>query len=230
LIAGGVGAAPLAAIAREALAREPETYVAFIYGASARERAIFADNLDALAAAESERFVMHWVLERAPADYAGARGRLDEAGAGPTLDRLGIASFDRIMISGPDAMRASVREALERRGADPSCVIEEGFVSPRRAAASTATQAATLVAADGEERTIVVAPGQTLLEAVLDAGEAISFSCLSGGCGACGVSIIEHTENVLLDEPNDVSEERRRRGEVPACLVRPSGPLRFRIG
>ena len=89
-----------------------------------------------------------------------------------------------------------------------------------------ATQIATLVAAD-VSRMIEVNGGMTLLDAALDADVSISLSCCSGGCGACHVQVVDHVENVVLDEPNDVSADDRSRGELPACLARLRGPVTF---
>lgn len=70
---------------------------------------------------------------------------------------------------------------------------------------------------------------RTLLEAALDAGVPISFSCCPGGCGACQVRITEHLDHVALDEPNNMSAEDFARGDVPACLLRLRGPVGFSI-
>jgi ferredoxin len=76
----------------------------------------------------------------------------------------------------------------------------------------------------------IAVPGdKTLLEAALYAGVSISFSCCSGGCGACRVSITEHPEHVVLDEPNEVSADNLAKGVVPACLARLRGPIGFAI-
>jgi toluene monooxygenase electron transfer component len=75
-----------------------------------------------------------------------------------------------------------------------------------------------------------IVPGdKTLLEAALDAGVSISFSCCSGGCGACRVNITGHAQNVVLDEPNEVGADDLAKGAVPACLARLRGPIGFSI-
>jgi len=79
------------------------------------------------------------------------------------------------------------------------------------------------------KQTIMLRPGDTLLEAALNAGIALLFSCCSGGCGACRVHITGQLDHVVLDEPNTVMPEDRSRGEVPVCLVRLSVPCRFRL-
>ena len=52
---------------------------------------------------------------------------------------------------------------------------------------------------------------------------------LLGGCGACRVRITDHLEHVILDEPNTVTAGDKSCGAVPGCLVRLSGPCRFRL-
>src|SRR5579862_1272752 len=47
--------------------------------------------------------------------------------------------------------------------------------------------------------------------------------------GACRIQVTDYAENVVLDEPNDVSAEDRSRGSVPACLGRLRGPVTFMI-
>jgi ferredoxin-NADP reductase/multimeric flavodoxin WrbA len=230
LFAGGAGVVPLAAIARAALGDDPEIEIALIHGASSKARAIYAESLEALADVERDRFSLYWVFETPEPDGSGARGRMDEAGVGALLDGLNVATFDQALICGPDVMRESVKSLLAARGMPSDRVSEESFTSPRAAPASTQPAQATLVAEDGDTLSFTVAPGQTLLDAALDAGGAISFSCMSGSCGACRVSLIEGLDAVQLDAPNDVPEAALATGHVPACLCRLTGPVRFRVG
>lgn len=69
-----------------------------------------------------------------------------------------------------------------------------------------------------------VEPGQTLLEAGLDAGLDLAFSCTMGGCGACAIRLARG--DVELEEPNCLSEEERDEGVILACVARPRGPCR----
>lgn len=229
LVAGGSGIVPLAAIARDVLAREPDARVALIYGAASKPRAIYAGALDELARLHEDRFSLQRVLEAADG-ASSAVGRLDEAGLGPVLDALPAARFERVMLCGPDAMRAAARRSLEARGVDPGAIVEESFVSPRPARVSTEPQVATIVGDDGEAHAFPVPPGRTLLDAALDAGEAVPFSCTGGSCGACRVTLLDGQDAVALDEPNEVTPSDRAAGVVPACLARLNGPVRFAVG
>jgi ferredoxin-NADP reductase/multimeric flavodoxin WrbA len=231
LVAGGSGIVPLQAVARQVLHDEPEAEVTLVYGSSALERAIFAAPLQHQALERAPRLRLHWVFETAPLEGNGPAftvGRLDAPTLAAVLRDTDLGGFHRAMVCGPDAMRAAVRQALLAGGLPAERLFEESFVSPRRGAVSDQAQPAVFESSDGEQ-TITLRPGDTLLEAALNAGIALPFSCCSGGCGACRVHITDHLDHVLLDEPNTVTPEDRSRGEVPACLVRLTGPCRFRL-
>jgi ring-1,2-phenylacetyl-CoA epoxidase subunit PaaE len=231
LIAGGSGIVPLQAVARQVLHDEPDAEVTLIYGSSALERAIFAAPLQQEALRHAPRWRQHWVFETAPPEGTGPAcriGRLDAPTLTALLDGTDLRGFHRAMVCGPDAMRAAVRQALLAGGLPADRLFEESFVSPRRGAVSDQAQPAVFESADGEQA-ITLRPGDTLLEAALNAGIALPFSCCSGGCGACRVHITDHLDHVVLDEPNTVTPEARSRGDVPACLVRLTGPCRFRL-
>jgi len=231
LIAGGSGIVPLQAVARQVLHDEPDAEVTLVYGSGALQRAIFAAPLQQQALDRAPRLRVHWVFETAPLDGNGPAcrvGRLDAPTLAAALADTDLHSFHRAMVCGPDAMRAAVRQAMLTGGLPADRLFEESFVSPRRSAVSDQAQPAILESADGDQ-TITLRPGDTLLDAALNAGIALPFSCCSGGCGACRVHITDHLDHVVLDEPNTVTPGDQARGEVPACLVRLSGPCRFRL-
>lgn len=231
LVAGGSGIVPLQAVARQVLHDEPNAEVTLVYGSSALERAIFAAPLRQQVLDSAPRLRLHWVFETAPADGDGAAftiGRLDAPTLADVLSDTDLHNMHRALVCGPDAMRAAVRQALLAGGLPADRLFEESFVSPRRGAVSDQAQPAVFESAGGEQ-TITLRPGDTLLDAALNAGIALPFSCCSGGCGACRVHITGQLDHVVLDEPNTVAPKARSRGEVPACLVRLTGPCRFRM-
>ena len=68
----------------------------------------------------------------------------------------------------------------------------------------------------------VVKPGQTLLEAGLEGGIGLPFSCAMGGCGTCKVKLREG--EVEMDEPNCLSAAEREAGYVLTCVGHATGP------
>lgn len=67
-------------------------------------------------------------------------------------------------------------------------------------------------------RTIAVPAGQSILDAVLDAGVDAPWSCRAGNCGTCAVKVLEGTP----DHRDDVlsAEERDRAGLMCICVSR----------
>lgn len=231
LVAGGSGIVPLQAVARQVLHDEPNAEVTLVYGSSALERAIFAQALRQQTLNDAPRLRLHWVFETAPAvgsGWAFTLGRLDAPTLVAVLGDTAPSGFHRAMVCGPDAMRNAVRQALLKGGLPADRLFEESFVSPRRAAVTDQVQSAVFESTAGE-RAIAVRPGDTLLEAALNAGIPLPFSCCSGGCGACRVRITDQLQHVVLDEPNEVAAGDVAAGEVPACLVRLTGACRFRL-
>ena len=68
---------------------------------------------------------------------------------------------------------------------------------------------------------IDVEPGETILEAGLEADLDLAFSCTMGGCAACALQIVEG--EVVYDGPNCLTEEERDSGMCLACVGRPDG-------
>lgn len=176
LIAGGSGIAPLYAIARQVLVTESDARASMIFGSRSLERSIFAARLSQLVAEYPERFLLYYVFETPPSDWTGATGQLDPVMLEPVLQSLALDTVQQTMVCCTDGMRRAVRLALERQGIANEHVSEEYFVSPRRTTVPDVAQQATFNSAD-ESKTFTVAVGHTLLDAILDAGVPISFSC-----------------------------------------------------
>ena len=64
-------------------------------------------------------------------------------------------------------------------------------------------------------RRITAKPGQTILQAGLEAGIDLPSSCTMGGCGACKVR--KTSGKVVMSEPNCLSDREREAGYLLAC-------------
>ena len=95
------------------------------------------------------------------------------------------------------------------------------LVSPT-AEAPTPTQSGRVLFADhGVE--VDVGEDQTILQAGLQAGLDLDFSCTVGGCAACALQIVEG--EVVYDGPNCLSQAERHSGMCLACVGRPRGKI-----
>jgi ferredoxin-NADP reductase len=219
-------------IARAVLAAEARSRVTLVYGNRREADVIFRDALDALAREHAGRFTLDHVLEDPPDGWAGGSGKLDRPTFESRLDALGTNRPAGIewYVCGPDPMRAAVREALLERGVDRANLREEVFVRPELhggEAALPAIDQTLHVRKNGLERTMIVRPGQTLLEAGLAAGMPMPFSCAMGGCAECRCKLVEGS--VVMEEPNCLTTEEREQGFVLACVSRPRTTVKLEV-
>lgn len=227
LVGGGSGVTPLMAIARAVLADEPGSRVSLVFGNRRIEDVIFLHDLESMGSAEGERFRISHVLEEPPESWEGGSGRLDRATVASELDLLAADSRPTTYyLCGPEPMMVAAREELLARGVPAAEIYEELFASPHRGPAAravpTTPQAATVRVA-GEAHSITVDPAQTVLEAGLQAGVPMKFSCAMGGCGACKVKL--HAGEVVMDEPSCLTPSEREEGYVLACVSRACTPI-----
>lgn len=168
LIAGGIGITPLLSMARrlEALGRSWQLF----YAARTRGAAAFLDELNALRSSS-----LHVNFDQEP--------------AGRMLDLSAIvkdAPADaHLYCCGPVPML----EAFEAATADLSS--ERVHVEYFKAKEKPAAEGGFDVKLARSNRTITVKAGETILDALLDAGMAASYACREGVCGTCETRVIE---------------------------------------
>ncbi len=185
LVSGGIGITPLLCMARRLRALGASFEIVFC--ARSRRSAAFIEQIEALGSS------VHWHFD-------------DEAGGPPDLRSLIAArpgagpSDTHYYACGP----APLLDGFLRVCADlglPNAHIE------RFAAAapveSVGSEQGFTVELQRSGRSILIAPGQSILDALLDAGVQASFSCQDGFCGSCETRVIEgepeHRDSVLSD-------------------------------
>lgn len=178
LVAGGIGITPVWCMAQR-LAAMGATW-RLHYAVRSRARAAFLEKIEALA---GTRLHLHVDAEQGgrPLDIAAV------VQAAPPEAHL--------YCCGPAPMLAAFRAA--GAGRDPARLHTESFAPEAPAAREGGFE----VALDRAGRTIAVAQGQTILDALLDAGVEVAFSCMEGMCGSCRVGVLggvpEHRDTVL---------------------------------
>lgn len=75
------------------------------------------------------------------------------------------------------------------------------------------------------ERSIAVAPGETVLQAALAAGIAYPHGCRMGRCGACKSRLISGEVDLLKHTPFSLTEEEKADGLTLACRAIPSSDV-----
>lgn len=75
----------------------------------------------------------------------------------------------------------------------------------------------------GERAAVIVPEGVTVLEAALDAGLDVPFSCQMGGCGACACTLV--SGEVDMEEPHCLSDDELAAGIILPCVSHPLSPV-----
>lgn len=231
LIAGGSGITPMMAIAKTLLASEPKTRISLLFGNRGESDIPFRAELEtlqqeAIDASGAARFTVRHVLANPPANWAFGRGLLSrevlEVELGPLLTNRPEATF----VCGPEPMMVAVRAALAAKGIDPASVHEERFASPKTSAKAPSGPVEVTMTVNGRTKRTLQQVGQTLLEAGLEAGLDMPFSCAMGGCGACKVHI---SSGETTQDGSALTEAERRDGFVLACVDRALGPCTLAV-
>jgi ferredoxin-NADP reductase/DMSO/TMAO reductase YedYZ heme-binding membrane subunit len=238
LIAGGVGITPMMSIVRSLTDRcwTGDLYLLF----SVRRRAdiIFEAELSYLQQRFPNLHVLITLSQEPDPAWSGARGHLTRElveGFVPELRR------GPVMLCGPDAMMASMRELLVGMGVPDAEIHQEAFASPAAAGsadagtaeAAPAEAAPAVDAADPAEagsvrflragRTAELSAGLTVLEAAEEAGVTIPFECRSGICGQCKTKLV--SGRVSMEVQDALTPADRSRGLILACQARAAGGL-----
>lgn len=142
--------------------------------------------------------------------------------------RRDVAVLESALLLGERPSPLIPRRAKPAASAPPVAVAK---VAEPAIAEREAPKAETTFAIRFEDRgvttPVVVAEGQTMLEAVLNAGVDLPFSCTLGGCGTCKVRLLEG--EIELDEPNCLMPEELEAGWRLSCVGRPKSDCHVRI-
>jgi ring-1,2-phenylacetyl-CoA epoxidase subunit PaaE len=210
-VAGGVGITPLVSLAETLLRDDPGSRAILLCGHRSEPEIIFRDRLAALEAEFCPRLVVRHALDLPPPGWNGLAGVLDGE---RVLETLGPDRADAYYVCGPELMMQSVRSALEAAGVHGERIHTERFAYASATTTPIPVHAAEIAFAVSGRR-IVARPGQTILQAGLEAGVNLPFSCTMGGCGACKVRV--SSGRSVMSEPNCLTAREREDGYVLAC-------------
>ncbi|MYW33479.1 2Fe-2S iron-sulfur cluster-binding protein [Streptomyces sp. SID2119] len=214
LIAAGSGVTPIMSMIRTRLRdRSARDRMALLHSSSSAEEAIYGEELARLAKDHPDRLSVTQVLSRRDGRLDADRVRRWVTGASPAPDA-------HYYVCGPAPLTALVREVLAGLGVPDGQVHHERYTGGTEtgagAGAGVTVPRRMTVERDGEAvGTVVVEPGQTLLDAGLAAGLPMPYSCTVGNCGDCMVRL--RAGEVAQSEPNCLTERQKADGYVLAC-------------
>lgn len=202
-IAAGSGITPLMSLIATTLETEQQSHFTLIYGNRKIASTMFLEQLQALKDRYLERLQLLFCFSRQAQEIALFHGRLDaerlrDLMTGP----LNNTRFDAAFICGPEAMIDDAEQTLLSLGMSRESVHTERFATGATRAAhavrekKTAMQDASskhdmVIVLDGKHHHVPIADDETVLDAALDAGLDLPYSCKGGVCCTCRAKVIE---------------------------------------
>jgi ring-1,2-phenylacetyl-CoA epoxidase subunit PaaE len=228
--AAGCGITPVLALVRTKLTEEPDCSWTVFYGNRSAGRAMFLDELLGLKDRYIGRLAVHFVMSREPSDADVFNGRVDAAKVDATAGKLfDAAATDEFFLCGPGDMISEVGSALGKLGVAADRIHGEHFTVESAAGAGrdgvpapqTGGAAEITVILDGRRRTFTMGPDdESILDAGLDSGIDLPYSCCAGVCSTCRTRVVEGEAEMA--ENFSLEDWEIENGYVLACQSRPT--------
>lgn len=188
----GSGITPLFSILKEVLVAEPLMQIRLIYGNKNVASTIFQASLDALLDKYSDRLqVWHFYTqsETSPSNSFVKSGRINNDFIINLLQEEDIASTKHY-ICGPVGLKNTIKTVLQLLQCPEHLIFSEDFelVKNPEDFEDICTQPVT-INFENVTTTLTVEKGKSLLEAALDAGLELPYSCQTGSCDTCKATL-----------------------------------------
>lgn len=230
--AAGSGITPILSIAATTLEEQPESKFTLVYGNRRMSTVMFNEALQDLKDRYRDRLTLIHVLSRQAQEVDLLQGRIDGDKVREIIHALlPVASMDEVFICGPDAMISATEDALLQAGVPADRIRTERFTVGLPAGANpvgTGTSAAVAAQAekdisltvvlDGKEHELAIGPDEHVLDAALNAGLDLPFSCKAGVCCTCRAKVLDGT--VVMDKNFTLEAPEVAQGFVLSCQAR----------
>lgn len=206
LMGAGSGITPLFSLLKYLLQNEVAQRVTLLYSNTTEQSIIFYDALNQLHQQHPTRFRLLYLLSNPPEDWNGLRGRLNNVLLERLLPQL-VADSDpaalRFYICGPGAYMRMTQFTLVFSGFRPDQIRRENFVVEPIIATPPPTLAqdrTVLLRFRGKEIDIQVPAYKSILQAALDEGIMLPYSCRGGRCSTCAAHCLSGQVHMTIND------------------------------
>lgn len=224
-LVAGSGITPVLSILETVMQIETESRFTLVYGNRTRESTMFRHDLARLESRYADRLEIIHVLSEEPRHTPALRGRIDRE----RLQRLLTTSLspdtvDEWFVCGPVGMSSVARDVLIGHGVTEARIHLEMFTGyPQNRAANRDYDSATVTfTLSGQQSTVALAPGDSILEAALRTRGDAPYSCMGGACGTCRAKLVRGA--VTMDQNFALGPAELEAGYVLTCQAHPTSP------
>ena len=226
-ICAGSGITPILSMIKDVIQNEPDSYFTLIFGNQRSNSVMFAEDLRSLENNFQSQLFIHYFFSRENiADCI--KGRIDNN----SLENLCatnsiLKDADSYFLCGPGEMIDNVSSFLLDLGIEESKVHFERFYtdSTKKEVLKNRVDDEIIsnvtVSVDGDDFSFELSSkGATILDAAMNAGADVPFSCKGGVCCVCKAKVIEG--KVMMDQNYSLSEDEVKEGYVLTCQSHPN--------
>ena len=234
-IAAGSGITPILSIIKTVLYTEPQSRVTLIYGNQRSNSVMFKDDLNFIKNRYMDRFQWINIMDHEDQGADLLNGRIDNR-KGYALQKSGlidIRATDEAFICGPEAMMAEVSRGFRMEGLRDDQIHYELFANSASDAKTRLEKAQQRVETFGEEKTSKVTlvadgraiqfdlatVGQNILDAGIDEGMELPYSCKAGVCSTCKCKLVKG--RVDMDITHGLEQHEIDAGYILSCQAHP---------
>lgn len=219
----GSGITPLISIIKKILAENQAINVNLVYGNRNHDTVIFFSLIEDLLAKYAERFKVWYFYTKLSLSVTNPyiiEGRINKAYALSSILNEADVLNSNHYICGPAGLKESVKDALDTLNVSADNIFSEDFelIKDIKDFDDLHTQKVKVKLYD-EQYDLEVVKGKSILEAALDAGLDIPYSCQTGNCSTCKAA-------VLSGEVKMIGLTKQREDlKIDECLLCCSHPL-----
>ncbi|MFD2517393.1 2Fe-2S iron-sulfur cluster-binding protein [Salinimicrobium flavum] len=223
--AAGSGITPILSILKTALEQEKYSRFVLVYGNKTPDETIFFKELLKLQLEHPDRLFIEFVYSQTKEDDSHY-GRIDASTVNFVLkNKFQNTTFTKFFLCGPEEMINNVTEVLLENSVEREKILFELFSTEVEGELKSDLSGATelTVIFDDEETTFTMEKNATVLDAALDYGLDVPYSCQGGICSSCVARITEGKaemakNSILVD--SEIEE-----GLVLTCQAHPTTPV-----
>ena len=226
-ICAGSGITPIISIIKQILNDDSNSFFTLIYGNRNRASVMFAEELDSLERNFQSQLFIHYFFSRENVIDC-IKGRIDSSSLKELYDsNSNLSDAHSYFLCGPGELIDNTNQFLLDIGVESNKIHFERFTSsviPKKDKSNDINNkeiiSNVMVYVDGDDFEFQVSSqGETILDAAMNAGADVPFSCKGGVCCVCKAKVLEGKVN--MDQNYSLSEDEVEQGYILTCQSHP---------
>ncbi|MEC7863831.1 MAG: 2Fe-2S iron-sulfur cluster-binding protein [Bacteroidota bacterium] len=223
-ICAGSGVTPILSMIKSEMENSKDSKFTLIYGNKTQETVMFYNELKDLVSKNPQRLKIHWVFSREKVQSC-VNGRIDKNNLQHLINTFkDLKKADDFFICGPGEVIDNAKELLLLNQINQSQIHFERFTAVKNEDSTIGNEeiiSNITVCIDGEDFEFILSnKGQTILDAAMEHGADVPFSCKGAVCCTCKAKVMEG--KVTMDANYSLSEEEISEGFVLGCQSHPA--------